>query len=90
MKKVGLSILAMLIATALASTGLAQTTKAKIQKFGEDRRAHAWKAKKWTTSDKKITWRISDPWAGLHYAEITKHFCDSVKAASGGRLDIKW
>jgi TRAP-type mannitol/chloroaromatic compound transport system substrate-binding protein len=90
MKKVGLGILAMMIAIALNSTGLAQTTKAKIQRFGEDRRALAWKTKKWTTSDKKTTWRISDPWGGLNYAEITKHFCDTVRAASGGRLDIKW
>jgi TRAP-type mannitol/chloroaromatic compound transport system substrate-binding protein len=90
MKKLGLSILVVLVAAAFASTGFAQTKKAKVQKFGEDRRALAWKAKKWTTSEKKIIWRISDPWGSLIYTEITKHFCDSVRAASGGRLDIKW
>ncbi len=64
--------------------------KQKIEKFGEDKRAIEWKNKKWTTSNKTFTWRISDPWGGLNFAEITKHFCDSVRAASGGRLDIKW
>jgi TRAP-type mannitol/chloroaromatic compound transport system substrate-binding protein len=90
MKKLGLSILVVLMAGVFASPGLAQMKKAKIQKFGEDRRALAWKDKRWTTSEKKITWRISDPWRGLNYEEITKHFCDSVRAASGGRLDIQW
>jgi TRAP-type mannitol/chloroaromatic compound transport system substrate-binding protein len=90
MKKLGLIILVVLLGVAFASTGSAQTKKAQVQKFGEDKRALAWKTKKWTTSEKKITWRISDPWGGLNFAEITKHFCDTVRAASGGRLDIKW
>lgn len=69
---------------------MAQAKKAKIAKFGDDKRAQEWKNKKWTTSEKQFKWRVSDPWGGLNFAEITKHFCDSVRAASGGRLDIKW
>jgi TRAP-type mannitol/chloroaromatic compound transport system substrate-binding protein len=90
MKKLGLMMLVLAVAVAFATTGFAQMKKAKIEKFGEDKRALAWKDKKWTTSDKKFFWRISDPWGGLNFAEITKHFCDSVRANSGGRLDIKW
>jgi TRAP-type mannitol/chloroaromatic compound transport system substrate-binding protein len=90
MKKPGAIILVVLLALAFASPGLAQVKSAKFRKFGEDKRALAWKNKKWTTSEKKITWRISDPWGSLNFAEITKHFCDTVRAASGGRLDIKW
>ncbi len=94
MKKIGLVILVMVVALAFTATAFGQAKpeakKSKIEKFGEDKRALAWKDKKWATSDKKFTMRISDPWGGLNFAEITKHFCDSVRAASGGRLDIKW
>jgi TRAP-type mannitol/chloroaromatic compound transport system substrate-binding protein len=61
----------------------------KIEKFGEDQRAKEWKAKKWTTSDKKFSWRASDPWGGLLFHDFLIHFADSVRACSGGRLDIK-
>jgi TRAP-type mannitol/chloroaromatic compound transport system substrate-binding protein len=90
MKKIGLVILVVVVALAFGATAFGQVKKGKIEKFGEDKRALVWKDKKWTTSDKKFTMRISDPWGGLNFAEITKHFCDSVRAASGGRLDIKW
>src|SRR5512134_1382067 len=90
MKKIGLVLLVIVVALSFAGSAFAQAKKTKIEKFGEDKRGIAWKDKKWATSDKKITMRISDPWGGLNFAEITKHFCDSVRAASGGRLDIKW
>jgi len=63
--------------------------KKKFVKFGEDARAKAWKHKKWTTSTKKYHMRMSDPWGGLLFHDISIHFADSVRAASGGRLDIK-
>ncbi len=63
--------------------------KKKFVKFGEDARAKAWKHKKWTTSKKKFHWRMSDPWGGILFHDISIHFADSVRAASGGRLDIK-
>ncbi|MFN3534920.1 MAG: TRAP transporter substrate-binding protein [Desulfatiglandales bacterium] len=95
MKKGFIAVLAVCLVVALMFIGtqvVAQQAekKSKIEKFGEDKRAIEWKDKKWTTSDKKFQWRITDPWGGLNFAEITKHFCDSVRAASGGRLDIKW
>ncbi len=85
---VGLVLALMLIGTQVVAQQAEK--KSKIEKFGEDKRAIEWKDKQWTTSDKKFQWRITDPWGGLNFAEITKHFCDSVRAASGGRLDIKW
>lgn len=63
--------------------------KKKIEKYGVDDRAVAWKGKSWDTSDKKYKWRMSDPWGGLLFHDISIHFADSVRAASGGRLDIK-
>jgi len=94
MRRTGILFLALALALAFtlshSTTVMAQAKKGKIEKFGEDKRAAEWKGKEWTTSQQKFTWRISDPWGGLNFAEITKHFCDSVRAASGGRLDIKW
>lgn len=94
-KRTGLILLvaavaiAMCVTSATLSLAQAPKEKKKIEKFGEDPRAKEWKAKKWTTSDKKITWRMSDPWGGLIFHDILVHFADSVRACSGGRLDIK-
>jgi TRAP-type mannitol/chloroaromatic compound transport system substrate-binding protein len=91
MKKILLVLIALLVAVSFI-TGVATDTFAeakKFVKFGEDKRAKAWKNKKFTTSDTKFRWRVSDPWGGLLFHDITIHFCDSVRAASGGRLDIK-
>ncbi len=63
--------------------------KQKIEKFGEDKRIKEWADKKWETSTKKFTMRMSDPWGGLNFHDISQHFADSVRATSGGRLDIK-
>jgi TRAP-type mannitol/chloroaromatic compound transport system substrate-binding protein len=92
MRKIGVALLAILVAVAF-SAGLATHTlaagKKKRAKYGEDKRAIAWKNKKWKTSTKKFRWRMSDPWGGLLFHDISIHFADSVRAASGGRLDIK-
>ena len=64
--------------------------KETLKDFGVDKRHMAWKGKKWTTSEKKIRWRMVEPWsAGNLLHNWPQHFCDGVKAASGGRLDIK-
>jgi len=95
MKRIGVAVLALVVALAFSAVAVkeccAQEKKApkKIEKFGEDMRAKEWKNKKWTTSDKKYTWRMSDPWGGLLFHDILIHFADSVRASSGGRLDIK-
>jgi len=95
MKRRGLVLLALV--TTLVFGGITVTSsfaqekkpEKKIEKFGEDQRAKEWKNKRWTTSDKKFSWRASDPWGGLLFHDFLVHFADSVRAASGGRLDIK-
>ena len=64
--------------------------KETLKDFGVDKRHMNWKGKKWTTSTNKIRWRMVEPWsAGNLLHNWPQHFCDSVRAASGGRLDIK-
>lgn len=91
MKKIGVIVLVFMVAfafVALAPSDSSATQK-KYVKFGEDKRAKEWKNKKWTTSKETIKWRMSDTWGGLLFHDISIHFADSVRAASGGRLDIK-
>jgi TRAP-type mannitol/chloroaromatic compound transport system substrate-binding protein len=92
MKKFGIFLLAFALAlsfTVAVQGGDAFAAKKKYSKFWEDTRHKAWKGKKFTTSTKKIRWRMSDTWGGLLNHDATVHFCDSVRAASGGRLNIK-
>ncbi|MBW1659556.1 MAG: TRAP transporter substrate-binding protein DctP [Deltaproteobacteria bacterium] len=92
MKKVFGILLAIVLAvtfTVAISNNSYAAKKKKFVKFGEDPRAKAWKHKKWTTSKKKFHWRMSDPWGGILFHDIAIHFADSVRACSGGRLDIK-
>jgi TRAP-type mannitol/chloroaromatic compound transport system substrate-binding protein len=63
--------------------------KQKIQKFGEDKRIQEWANKKFETSTKTFNLRMSDPWGGLNFHDISMHFADTVRACSGGRLNIK-
>jgi TRAP-type mannitol/chloroaromatic compound transport system substrate-binding protein len=64
--------------------------KSKRQKFGVDSRHVQWQHKKFTTSKKVFHWRMGETWTkGLLFHDIAQHFCDSVRAASGGRLNIK-
>ena len=92
MKRIALVLFTLIVAVAFCAAtpmnSFAQQKK-KVEKFGEDQRAKEWKHKKWTTSDKKFTWRASDPWGGLLFHDWLIHFADSVRACSGGRLDIK-
>ncbi|MFZ0447691.1 MAG: TRAP transporter substrate-binding protein DctP [Desulfatiglandaceae bacterium] len=90
MKKIGLAILVLLVAVAFTLSAPANSfAKKKFVKFGEDQRAIAWKHKKFQTSKKTYHLRMSDPWGGLLFHDISIHFADSVRAASGGRLVIK-
>ncbi len=65
-------------------------SKAKRSKFGVDKRHVEWQHKKFTTSKKVYHWRMGETWTkGLLFHDMAQHFCDSVRAASGGRLIIK-
>jgi len=76
------------LSLALAPTAFA----AKREKFGADKR-HEEVSKELRTikpSDEKIRWKMVMPWSkGLLFYDVAQHFADSVKLASGGRLDIK-
>ncbi len=71
---------------------LAQDTKAKSDrtKFGADKRIEEVKNLKVKTSTEKHRWKMVLPWSkGLLFYDMAVHFCDTVRLASGGRLDIK-
>jgi TRAP-type mannitol/chloroaromatic compound transport system substrate-binding protein len=93
MKKIALAVLIVFVAVAFVAMGptnsFAQQQQKKIEKFGEDKRIQEWSKKKFETSNKTFNWRMSDPWGGLNFHDIAIHFADTVRACSGGRLNIK-
>ncbi len=67
-----------------------QKTKSDRTKFGADNRIEEVKNLKVATSDKKHRWKMVLPWSkGLLFYDMAVHFCDTVRLASGGRLEIK-
>ena len=65
-------------------------TKSDRQKFGADNRIEEVKNLKVDTRDKKHRWKMVHPWSqGLLFNDKAVHFCDTVRLASGGRLEIK-
>lgn len=64
---------------------------AKREKFGTDARHTAVKHLKVKNSNEKpIRWKMVMPWSkGLLFYDYAQHFADSVRLASGGRLQIK-
>ena len=82
------------IATVLLSLTLCMSSsmaqEKKRGKFGEDLRHKIAKRVKFKPSEKQFQWKMVTPWSsGLLYFVIATHFCDSVRLASAGRLDIK-
>ncbi len=62
----------------------------KRGKFGVDKRHDTAKRVKFKPSKEKVRWKMVMPWSkGLLFYDIAVHFCDSVRLASAGRLDIK-
>jgi TRAP-type mannitol/chloroaromatic compound transport system substrate-binding protein len=62
----------------------------KREKFGVDSRAQVAKRVRFKPSTEKFRWKMVMPWSkGLLIYDIAAHFCDSVRLASAGRLDIK-
>ena len=89
-KSVRFLVALMALALGLALAGGALAAEKKYAKFGEDARHNAWKHKKFETSQEKVNWRMTGPWTtGILFYDIMEHFADSVRAASGGRLNIK-
>jgi TRAP-type mannitol/chloroaromatic compound transport system substrate-binding protein len=85
----------MIVGLGLALT-LALTSSAfaadKREKFGSDKRAEQIKEELRTIepSTETFRWKMVMPWSkGLLFYDMAQHFADSVKLASGGRLDIK-
>lgn len=62
----------------------------KREKFGSDKRAEIAKKVNFKPSTETIRWKMVMPWTkGILFYDIASHFCDSVRLASAGRLDIK-
>ena len=92
MKKIALTVLILCVAVAFVAMGPTTSfaqQKAKIEKFGDDKRIKEWANKKFETSTKTFNWRMSDPWGGGNFHDMAMHFADTVRACSGGRLNIK-
>lgn len=89
MRRHGIAALVFAMALCLA-VGPALAAKEQRGKFGEDPRHEQVKRLKVETSDKKFRWKMVMPWSkGLLFYDIATHFADSVRLASGGRLEIK-
>jgi len=70
-------------------SGIAADKKPR-EKYGVDERNVEWAKKKFETSNKVINWRMGETWTkGIIFHDFAQHFCDSVRAVSGGRLNIK-
>jgi len=62
----------------------------KRQKFGADKRSEVAKKVDFKPSTETIRWKMVMPWdKGILFYDVAAHFCDSVRLASAGRLDIK-
>lgn len=87
MKKLWLTSVVAVVALALCS---GSSLAAKREKFGIDKRHAEAKRVKFQPSTEKIRWKMTMPWSkGLLFYDMAVHFCDSVRLASAGRLDIK-
>jgi TRAP-type mannitol/chloroaromatic compound transport system substrate-binding protein len=89
MKRFGF-VLSILVALSLVITPGAFA--AKREKFGADKRHEEVKKelRSIKPSDKTFKWKMVMPWSkGLLFYDMAQHFADSVKLASGNRLDIK-
>lgn len=88
MKKSLTFVIACLITICFTFTNLYAAEKR--EKFGADKRHDQVAKLKVDTSDKKFRWKMVMPWSkGLLFYDLAVHFCDTVRLASGGRLDIK-
>jgi TRAP-type mannitol/chloroaromatic compound transport system substrate-binding protein len=90
MKKVITLCLSLVLTLCFALNVSFAEEKKKREKFGSDSRHEIAKRVKFKPSDKKVRWKMVMPWSkGLLFYDVAVHFCDSVRLASAGRLDIK-
>ena len=84
-------VLTVLLAFAFVATLFAANSMAaKREKFGMDKRHAEAKRVDFETSSKTFRWKMVMPWSkGLLFYDVAQHFCDSVRLASAGRLNIK-
>ncbi len=88
MKKVLFFLLVLVLTLSLGFS--VSFAKEKRGKFGSDPRHDIAKRVKFKPSTQKIRWKMVMPWSkGLLFYDIATHFCDSVRLASAGRLNIK-
>lgn len=74
----------------LAVLGAVDAQAAKREKFGVDPRHDSAKRVSFKPSSDSFKWKMVMPWSkGLLFYDMAVHFCDSVRLASAGRLDIK-
>lgn len=62
---------------------------AQVSTYAIDERHQSWKGKEWSPAAKAYNWKMSHTWGHLILNKIPVHFADSVRAASGGRLNIE-
>jgi len=90
MKKKLILCLSVLLTLCFAVSFASAEEKKKREKFGSDPRHEIAKKVDFKTSDAKVRWKMVMPWdKGILFYDIAVHFCDSVRLASAGRLDIK-
>lgn len=83
-------ILAVTVMFAATPVFAADKAKSERTKFGADDRIEKVKRLRVKTSEEKHRWKMVLPWSkGLLFYDMAVHFCDTVRLASGGRLDIK-
>lgn len=88
MKKALTMSLGILLVVCL-SVNFAQAEE-KRGKFGVDERHDIARQVKFQPSQKVFTWKMVMPWTKeLLFYDVAVHFCDSVRLASAGRLDIQ-
>lgn len=87
MKKIRFLLgLVVLLSLLVAPHAMAQ----KREKFGIDKRHEETRRVKVETSNKTFRWKMVTPWSkGILWHDFAQHFADSVRLASGGRLDIR-
>jgi TRAP-type mannitol/chloroaromatic compound transport system substrate-binding protein len=88
MKKALQFCLLAFLATCMVS-GLSLAAE-KREKFGVDKRHEQVAHLRVKPSTETFHWKMVMPWSkGLLFYDVAVHFCDTVRLASGGRLDIK-